>query len=296
MDGHGLAVRLGDGGDLLELCQTGGLDDIRLQHVDLPFGDQRLKLARREVRFPGRDGDGQRIGHLRQSGVVLLAYGALEDGDAESLQAVADLDGMVRRIGAVDVHQQPHVIAGALADGDHRLDGAVAAVVEQGTDATRGSFDAGAVRQVGLNVPSAYFWWFLPRQNGGEDIFDPMLPPRTGQYQQYHSGAINALHLSYYRRRDDEPLNTCNLRKSHGFHLVAQAADPIPAVEYARPPYHLRLVKRGPAVRFWINALPVLSWDDDGGYGPPAGAGKIGLRQMSPIVGRYANLRAYEVR
>ncbi|MBI3972365.1 MAG: DUF1961 family protein [Chloroflexi bacterium] len=124
------------------------------------------------------------------------------------------------------------------------------------------------------------------------------IPPNVERgpliYEQYHSGAIDALHLSYYRRRDDEPLNTCNLRKSHGFCLVATAADPIPSAEYAKPPYHLRLVKWGPVVRFWINDLPVPAWEDDGAYGPPVGAGKVGLRQMSPMVGRYANLRVYE--
>lgn len=133
------------------------------------------------------------------------------------------------------------------------------------------------------------------RGRAGEDLFDPSLPRRSGEYQQYHSGAIDALHLSYYRRRDDEPLNTCNLRKSHGFHLVATAADPIPAAEYAKPPYYLRLARGGLGVRFWINDLPVLAWDDDGRYGPPVGGGKIGFRQMSPMVGRYANLRVFEV-
>ena len=137
--------------------------------------------------------------------------------------------------------------------------------------------------------------FFGARGRGGEDLFDPSLPPRTGEYPQYHSGAIDALHLSYYRRRDDEPLNTCNLRKSHGFHLVAQAADPIPSSEYAKPPYRLRLVKAGPAVRFWINDLPVLSWDDHGRHGPPVGGGKIGFRQMSPMAGRYANLTVHAV-
>jgi hypothetical protein len=138
--------------------------------------------------------------------------------------------------------------------------------------------------------------FFGAKGRGGEDLFDPSLPARTGQYGQYHSGAINALHLSYYRRRDAEPLNTCNLRKSYGFHLVAQGADPIPSVEYAKPPYHLRLAKRGPHVRFWINDLPVLAWEDDEAHGPVMGGGKIGFRQMSPMVGRYANLRVYEAR
>jgi hypothetical protein len=58
--------------------------------------------------------------------------------------------------------------------------------------------------------------------------------------------------------------------------------------------FHLRLAKLGPSVRFWINDLPVLSWDDAGRHGPPITCGKIGFRQMSPMVGRYANLTAHE--
>ena len=77
---------------------------------------------------------------------------------------------------------------------------------------------------------------------------------------------------------------------------MAQAAAPIPTAEYAKPSYHLRLAKHGPAVRFWINDLPVLAWDDDERPGPVVGGGKIGFRQMAPMVGRYGNLRVYEAR
>ena len=137
-------------------------------------------------------------------------------------------------------------------------------------------------------------FFFAARGRNGEDLFDPSLPPRSGIYREYNTGAIDAFHVSYYRRRGGDALNLCNLRKSHGFHLVASAADPIPSAEYAQPPYHLRVVKCGPRVAFRINDLPILHFEDDRTtYGPPLGGGKIGFRQMAPMVGRYANLRVY---
>lgn len=134
--------------------------------------------------------------------------------------------------------------------------------------------------------------------HGGRDLFDQSLKPRTGEYQQYHSSDINALHLSYFRRRweQERAFHTCNLRKSAGFHMVAQGADPIPDVDDARPPYHIELIKAGPLVRFAINDLPILEWHDDGKtYGPVLGEGKIGFRQMAPLRAEYANLRVHGV-
>nr|WGD69385.1 DUF1961 family protein [Bacillus subtilis] len=57
-----------------------------------------------------------------------------------------------------------------------------------------------------------------------EDLFDTSLRKRTGTYPEYHSGDINALHLSYFRRKyaEERAFRTCNLRKSRGFHLMPQ--------------------------------------------------------------------------
>ena len=139
--------------------------------------------------------------------------------------------------------------------------------------------------------------FFGARGRGNEDIFDPALRPRRGLYQQYHSGDINALHVSYFRRGSgpDDGMNLCNLRKSHGFHLVAQGADPIPHVARAFPPYHLRITKWGGDVRFFINALPIFQFVDNGEYGPRIEGGKIGFRQMTPMVAEYARLRVREL-
>lgn len=132
---------------------------------------------------------------------------------------------------------------------------------------------------------------------GNVDITDPGLAPRDGRYDTYHSGDINLYHLSYFRRRlpDEIRFHTCNLRKSRGFHLVAQGADPIPAVREADGPYHLELVALNGEISFSIDGLVVLRWRDDGSRGgAPLCGGAFGFRQMAPLIAEYANLQAFE--
>lgn len=150
-----------------------------------------------------------------------------------------------------------------------------------------------------VQEPGLCILFFAATGRNGEGLFDPSLAERTGEYRQYHHGDINALHVSYFRRRwpEERAFHTCNLRKSYGFHMVAQGADPIPPVEDATPPYRMQVVKCGADVAFSINELPIFSWRDDGSsYGPALEGGKIGLRQMAPLIGEYANLVVREVR
>ncbi|HUR07773.1 MAG TPA: DUF1961 family protein [Nonomuraea sp.] len=150
-------------------------------------------------------------------------------------------------------------------------------------------WDFWPVREPGLCI-----MFFHARGRGGEDLFDPGLAPRNGPYEQYHHGDIDAYHVSYFRRMwaSERSLHTCNLRKSHGFHLVAQGADPLPAVLDAAGPYAMRLDVEGGEVTFSINDVVSFRWTDDGGIGGPAlVGGKIGFRQMAPMIGEYANLR-----
>ena len=92
-------------------------------------------------------------------------------------------------------------------------------------------------------------------------------------------------------RANESAFQTCNLRKSHGLRLVCQGADPLPSVQDAIPPYRIQLVKCADHVIFSINALEIFDWVDDGEtYGPRLGGGKIGFRQMAPLIGEYANL------
>lgn len=147
-----------------------------------------------------------------------------------------------------------------------------------------------------IREPGLCILFFAARGRNGEDLFSPQLARRTGEYEMYHHGDIDAFHLSYFRRRwpEERSFHTCNLRKSYGFHLAAQGADPLPAVGDAARPYRLQLVKRHSAIDFRIDGLLVLHWEDDGQtFGPPLGEGRIGFRQMSPLIAEYANLKVY---
>jgi hypothetical protein len=138
-----------------------------------------------------------------------------------------------------------------------------------------------------IREPGLCIMFFHARGRQGEDLFD--LAPRTGPYEQYHHGDLDAYHVSYFRRMwpSERKLHTCNLRKSYGFELVAQGPDPLPAVLDAQGPYALRLSVRGGEITFEIDDLVALRWRDE----QPLNGGKIGLRQMAPMIGEYANLR-----
>ena len=153
--------------------------------------------------------------------------------------------------------------------------------------------DAEFAVQLGAWAIGMIFWPGSPR------AVDPALAPRHGIYDQYHHGDLDGYHVSYFRRRVPEgrAFHVCNLRKSYGFHLAAQGPDPLPGVADAAPPYHLRVDHVGAEVRFSINDLPILRFVDDGArYGPLLGGGKIGFRQMAPLVGEYANLSVHRAR
>ncbi|OAS21325.1 DUF1961 family protein [Paenibacillus oryzisoli] len=149
-----------------------------------------------------------------------------------------------------------------------------------------------------IREPGLCILFFAAKGMEGEDMFDNQLSVRTGMYEQYHHGDINAFHVSYFRRKEEEERNfhTCNLRKSHGFHLVSQGGDPIPSVVDAKGPYRMKLVKWGREIVFVINDLTIFHWVDDGEtFGKPLFGGKIGFRQMAPLIAEYANLNVYAI-
>lgn len=149
-----------------------------------------------------------------------------------------------------------------------------------------------------IEEPGLCMFFFAAKGQRGEDIFSPHLSSRTGEYDQYHHGDINAFHLAYFRRRYEEEraFHLCNLRKSYGGHLLQQGADPIPSIEDGKPPYHIFLRKYRGEILFKINDLSIIQWQDDGKtYGPLLEDGKIGFRQMAPLVAEYANLKVYEL-
>ncbi len=149
------------------------------------------------------------------------------------------------------------------------------------------------VREPGLAI-----LFFAAKGINGESIFDNKLQQRTGEYPLYHHGDINAFHVSYFRRKepDERAFHTCNLRKSYGFHLVTQGADPIPDASEDAQWYSLKLEKDKNFVRFYVNDLKVFEFEDDGKtYGPLLKGGCIGFRQLAPMIGEYRNLKVYKI-
>ncbi len=132
----------------------------------------------------------------------------------------------------------------------------------------------------------------------GLDLFNESLRTRSGEYPQYHSSDINAFHVSYFRRKelDEKSFHTCNLRKSSGFHLVAQGADPIPCSYHVKDFYKISVTKYEENIKFYINELCVFTFVDDGEtYGDRLDGGKIGFRQLAPLIALYKNLKVYEL-
>ncbi|MBK0383592.1 DUF1961 family protein [Pedobacter sp. SD-b] len=147
-----------------------------------------------------------------------------------------------------------------------------------------------------LKEPGLCMFFFAAQGKNEHSIFDKSLKQRAGEYGDYHHGDINTYHLSYFRRKqpNERVFNLCNLRKSYGFHMVAQGADPIPCVDNVVDPYQLKLIKFDNKISFFINDLSILSYTDDGKtFGSILNGGKIGFRQMAPLIGEYSNLRVY---
>lgn len=154
-----------------------------------------------------------------------------------------------------------------------------------------------------IQEPGLAMLFFGASAVSGGDIFGEGLKERNGAYPQYHSSDVRTLHVSYFRRRweDERAFHTCNLRKSPGFHLVAQGADPLPPVVDAKGAFYtIEVIKDGKDVKFGIDGLPLFSWTDDGEEGEAktgriVQGGRIGFRQMAPLVARYRNLEVYSL-
>ena len=149
-----------------------------------------------------------------------------------------------------------------------------------------------------IKEPGLAMTFFAAKGIRGTDIFDESCAPRNGEYKNYHHGDINAFHVSYFRRKepDERAFHTCNLRKSYGFHLVAQGADPIPDVCDSANYYEIKIVKNKDTIQFFINDLKTFEFKDDGKtYGARLESGRIGFRQLAPMIGEYSDLKVYEI-
>ncbi len=144
-----------------------------------------------------------------------------------------------------------------------------------------------------LAEPGLAMVFFCARLRGGGDACGEEAAPRTGEYDQYRYGDIDTYHLSYFRRSspDERRLRTVNLRRSHGFRLLGQGADPIPEVAAAGAPYHLLLARERGRVRFCVDGLTVLDAPDAADGAPPLpGGGRLGFRQLAPMIAEYSDL------
>lgn len=149
-----------------------------------------------------------------------------------------------------------------------------------------------------IKEPGLAILFFAAKGIHGESIFDEALTKRTGEYPLYHHGDINAFHVSYFRRKepDERAFHTCNLRKSYGFHLVAQGADPIPDADECVNDYELTVIKKTNLVEFYVNNLLTFSFQDDGvTYGNLLTDGRIGFRQLAPMIAEYSDLKVYSL-
>ncbi|KAH7112105.1 hypothetical protein B0J11DRAFT_542668 [Dendryphion nanum] len=161
-------------------------------------------------------------------------------------------------------------------------------------DRIRITWEFSPIQEPGL----AMFFFGAQAVNGG-GIFDEGLKPRNGSYPQYHSSDITTLHASYFRRRwpEERAFHLANLRKSPGFHLVSQGADPLPPVPDANGAfYKVEVVKDKRNVSFSINGLLLFAWDDTKtDTGPVVREGRIAFRQMQPLIAKYRNLEVWQL-
>ncbi len=145
----------------------------------------------------------------------------------------------------------------------------------------------------GLNI-----LFFAARSRDERDIFDLSLPKRDGVFKNYHSGAIDAYHASYWACGPDDggtPRRTANLRKNRGFQLVNVGADNIAGK--GSGPHVVRLLKyEGRILLETAGQLSAVWYDDGKSHGPALMGGRIGLRQMAHT-GRatYGSFTVYKI-
>jgi hypothetical protein len=136
------------------------------------------------------------------------------------------------------------------------------------------------------------FFAARPKDNPAGSIFDVGMPKRDGLFKNYHTGALNNYHCSYWAG----PRRTANLRKNHGFFLTTCGVDRI--MGQGPGPHKVRLLKAGGAIRLEIRGQLAVTLDDDGRrYGPVWTDGYIGLRQMGHTRKMtYSSFKVYEVK
>ena len=137
----------------------------------------------------------------------------------------------------------------------------------------------------------AIVMWGAKGRNG-EDLFDPSLPERRGEVMSdMHSGAINCYHTSYIARGRE----VANLRKNHGFHLIASGPD-LSTVSEPDQWHTIRVQQLAATISLLFDDKVIYEFTDDGSTGGPAitTGGKFGFRQQNNLYrGDYRNFRVF---
>jgi len=140
--------------------------------------------------------------------------------------------------------------------------------------------------------------FFAAKGENGEDIFDPALPERDGNFGHYIKGAITSYHVSYFANVREYQMGRTdsNLRKNNKFYRVG--GGPVAIAPGATGWQHIRLIKDEDRIQLAANGVTCVDWTDDdpARYGPPHKDGKIGLRQMTPTIGLYRGFRVWELK
>jgi hypothetical protein len=129
------------------------------------------------------------------------------------------------------------------------------------------SFDVSFSNNRGIGV-----FFFAARGSKGEDLFETP-SKRTGDYEEYIHGDINAYSASFHRYWPTGENNPgANLRRNAGFNLL-HAAEADPMLEAERT-YHVLIRKEGAAIRIAVDGQVVHDYVDE----DPLGSGKVGFR------------------
>ncbi len=138
--------------------------------------------------------------------------------------------------------------------------------------------------------------FFAAKGENGEDIFDPTLPRRSGDFKQYTRGKIVSYHISYYANSHHNPnRGHANLRKNNKFILVQEGEEGIPTK--SKGVHRIQLIKDGPHIVMLVDDRKIIDWTDNGKtHGPVHTDGKIGFRQMKWTHFRYRNFKVWALR
>lgn len=138
--------------------------------------------------------------------------------------------------------------------------------------------------------------FFAAKGVNGEDIFDPALPPRDGDFGWYIKDTLRSYHVSYYANTPQKPdRNTAHLRKNNRFHLVYSGPEGIPT--QSTQIHKMKLIKNGPMIRMYVDDRMVIDWvdTDETDPRPYYQSGKIGFRQMQWTHFRYRNFKVWSI-